>query len=167
VSVADIRRANNIPEDSETINVDHVLTIPQYTPTPEAQTEAIVSGTATPVMAYSAPEMLYPPDGATFTGLDAVVILQWASIGILKDKEYYTLEFIAPGAEGKTTVNVYQRSTAWRVSDDLFPPVDIVDRTCSWRVSVVRLVTESGTPTYKVISQTVKRRTFTWEIAEP
>ncbi|HOU13178.1 MAG TPA: LysM peptidoglycan-binding domain-containing protein [Anaerolineae bacterium] len=167
VSVADIRRANNIPEDSETIQVDHVLTIPQYTPTPEAQAEAIVSGTPTPVMAYTAPEMLYPPDSATFTGPDAVVVLQWASIGILKDKEYYKLEFIVPGAEGKTTVNVYQRSTAWRVTADLFPPADSADRTCSWRVSVVRLVTESGKPTYKVISQTVKRRTFIWEIAQP
>jgi LysM repeat protein len=167
VSVVDIRRANNIPEDSETINVDHVLTIPQHTPTPEAQAETFVSGTPTPIMAYSAPEMLYPPDGTTFTGADAVAILQWAAIGILKDKEYYKLEFIVPTAEGKTTVNVYQRATAWRVSEDLLPPADIVDRTCSWRVSVVRLVTESGNPTYKVISQTVKRRTFTWKIAEP
>ena len=167
VLVADIRAANDIPANSETINVDQVLTIPQYTPTPEPQIAATVISTPTPILAYSAPDMLYPPENASFTGPDDVVILQWSSIGILNDREYYKLELIIPTVDGKETVNVYQRSTAWRVSEDLFPPDTVTDRACSWRVSIVRLVTERGDPIYKVISQTVKRRTFTWNIAQP
>ena len=118
IRVDDIRAANDIAANSETINVDQVLTIPQYTPTPEAQSETIISGTPTPVLAYAAPDMLYPPDKAIFVGPDDVVILQWASNGILSDKEFYELEFIAPAAEGKETTKIYQRSTAWRVPID-------------------------------------------------
>ncbi|MGC9396398.1 MAG: LysM peptidoglycan-binding domain-containing protein [Anaerolineae bacterium] len=168
VSVDDIRRANNIPKDTETIQPDQVLVIPQYTPTPEPDTAAaIVGGIPTPAMAYAAPEMLYPPDNATFTGPDANIILQWASTGILTDKEFYKLEFIVPTVEGKNTINVYQRSTAWRVPEDLFPPADNEDRDCAWRVSVVRQVTSGSDPTYKVIGLTGRRRTFIWNVAAP
>ncbi len=167
VKVADIRRANDIAENSETIQVNHVLIIPLNTPTPTPDMAFTVIGTPTPVMGYLAPTMLYPFDGATFKGAEATIVLQWASSGILKEKEYYKLEFIVPSAEGKTTINVYQRATAWRVPNELFPPAEIADRTCAWRVSIVRLVAESGKPVYKVISQTVKRRTFIWEAATP
>ncbi len=167
VRVADIRAASDLPEDTETIRPDQVLVIPQYTPTPQADTAAIVSSAPTPVLNYAAPEMLYPPDEATFAGPDANIILQWASTGILTDKEFYKLEFIVPTAEGKTTINVYQRSTAWRVPKDLFPPEDNEDRTCAWRVSVVRQVTGGSDPTYKVISLTGRRRTFVWNVVAP
>jgi len=167
VRVADIRLASDLPEDSETIRVDQVLVVPQYTPTPESQTEVVVNGTPTPMLAYAAPEMLYPPDVATFTGPDAVITLQWASVGILSDREFYKLEFIVPTAEGKATINVYQRSTAWRVPKELFPPPDIEDRTCAWRVSVVRQVTSGTDPTYRITSLTGRRRSFTWNVAVP
>jgi len=167
VRVSDIRIANNIPENSETINVDQVLTIPQHAPTPQPQSETIISGTPTPVLAYAAPDMLYPPNNAVFTGVDDVVILQWASIGILNDREFYKLEFIAPTAAGKETTNIYQRSTVWRVPKDFFPAAAASERTFSWRVSIVRLVTESGKPNYKVVSQTVRRRTFIWNNVQP
>lgn len=167
VSVADIRAANNIPENSETININQVLTIPQYTPTPEPQAEVIISGTPTPLLAYAAPDMLYPPDKAIFVGPDAVVILQWASNGILSDREFYELEFIAPTANGKETLNIYQRSTAWRVPKDYFPAANASERTFSWRVSIVRLIAGSGKPNYKVVSQTVRRRSFTWNSVQP
>jgi LysM repeat protein len=168
VSVDDIRRANNIPEDTVTIRPDQVLVIPQYTPTPQPDTAAVIGGgMPTPGMAYTAPAMLYPPDNATFTGPDAVITLQWASTGILTEKEFYKLEFIVPTAEGKTTINVYQRSTAWRVPEDLFPPADSEDRVCAWRVSVVRQVTSGSDPTYKVIGLTGRRRTFIWNVATP
>ncbi len=167
VRVADILRASNLPENTETIRPEQVLVIPQSTPTPQPDTAAIVSSAPTPVLNYAAPEMLYPPDGATFTGQEANIILQWASIGILSDKEFYKLEFIVPTAEGKTTINVYQRATAWRVPVDLFPPADSEDRTCAWRVSVVRQVTSGSDPTYKVISLTGRRRTFVWNVTAP
>lgn len=168
VSVNDIRQANDIPENAETIRPNQVLVIPQYTPTPGPEAGAAsVSDMPTPVMSYVAPDMLYPPDNATFSGPDATITLQWASTGILTDKEFYKLEFIVPTVEGKTTINIYQRSTAWRVPEDLFPPADSEDRVCAWRVSVVRQVTSGSDPTYKVIGLTGRRRTFIWNIAAP
>jgi len=168
VRVTDILLASDLPENTITIRTDQVLVIPQYTPTPEPEGGVvIVGGTPTPVMAYAAPEMLYPSDNATFTGPDVNITLQWASTGILTEKEFYKLEFIVPTAEGKTTLNIYQRSTAWRVSKDLFPPVDLEDRVCAWRVSVVRQVTSGSDPTYKVIGLTGRRRSFVWNVAAP
>lgn len=168
VRVADILLASDLPENTITIRADQVLVIPQYTPTPEPDGGAVIVGsTPTPVMAYVAPEMLYPPDNATFTGPDANITLQWASTGILTEKEFYKLEFIVPTAEGKTTLNIYQRSTAWRVPKDLFPPADNEDRVCAWRVSIVRQVTSGSDPTYKVIGLTGRRRSFVWNVAAP
>jgi len=167
VGVSDILLASNLPENNVTIRPEQVLVIPQYTPTPQPDTAAIVSSAPTPVLNYAAPEMLYPPDAATFAGPEANIVLQWASIGILSDKEFYKLEFIAPTAEGKTTINVYQQATAWRVPADLYPPESSEDRTCAWRVSVVRQVTSGSDPTYKVSSLTGRRRTVVWNVAAP
>ena len=168
VSVADLRAANDdIAPNSDTIKVDQVLTIPRHTPTPEVQAEPITNGTPTPRPAYPAPVMLYPPDGAAFTGPDALVVLQWASVGILEDREFYQVEFIVPSEEGKVTVNIPLRSTAWRVPAELFPAPDVSDRECTWRVSVVRQVTQGAEPNYQIISQMGRRRTFTWSVAQP
>ncbi|MBN2391873.1 MAG: LysM peptidoglycan-binding domain-containing protein, partial [Anaerolineae bacterium] len=167
VRVLDILLASDLPEETVTIRPDQVLVIPQYTPTPEPDVETITGGMPTPVLSYAAPEMLYPADNAEFTEPDANIILQWASIGILTEKEFYKLEFIVPTADGKSTINIYQRSTAWRVPSNLFPSADNEDRVCAWRVSVVRQVTSGSDPTYKVIGLTGRRRTFTWNIATP
>jgi LysM repeat protein len=167
VTVEEIRQANNIPANSETIRVDDVLIIPQHAPTPVAQGESVVAGTPTPRASYPAPVMLYPPEGMVFSGADAVVVLQWASAGILTEREYYQLEFIVPTKEGRNTLTMYLRTTAWRVPAELFPDPQVTERMCYWRVNIARLVTESGTPNYKIISRMEKRRSFQWEIEQP
>ena len=145
-----------------------MLTIPQYTPTPEPQIAATV------VEYPNADIGLFRTGYALSAGKHEASPVRTMSSScnghpsaFSSDREYYKLELIVPTVDGKETVNVYQRSTAWRVPEDLFPPDTVTDRACSWRVSVVRLVTERGNPTYKVISQTVKRRTFTWNVAQP
>jgi LysM repeat protein len=167
VSMDVIRRANEIPEGSETIQVNQVLTIPRSTPTPVPQTREAPEPTPTPssLTRYRAPQMLYPPEGTVFLGLDASVVVQWASVGILEEREYYYVELIAPTAEGPVTEKAYVRSTAWRVPEALFPGPDATSNTFSWRVGVVRQVTEEPEPTYKIISSMQARRTFIW-IAE-
>jgi len=167
VTVAEIQKANNIPENSETIRVDEVLIIPQHAPTPVVEGNSVVVGTPTPRTSYAAPVMLYPADGMVIRGADAVVVLQWASVGILTDREYYQLEFIVPTKDGRDTIVEYTHSTAWRVPAELFPDSQVTERTCYWRVNIARLVTESGTPAYKIISRMDKRRSFQWEIKQP
>ncbi len=167
VPMDDIRQANEIPQDSETIKADQVLVIPQYTPTPETQSEILTSGTPAPRDVYPPPVLLYPAEGTIFNGADALIVLQWVSVGILEEREFYEVEIIIPTVEGKKTIQVYTRSTAWRISPDLFPSPEIADRECAWRVSVVRQITESADSGYKIISRLDKRRTFTWGLAQP
>jgi LysM repeat protein len=163
-----IRRANEIPEDSETIQVNQVLTIPRSTPTPEAQITETPEPTPTPpsLMRYPAPQMLYPPEGTVFLGLDAAVVVQWASVGILEEREYYYVELVAPTAEGTVTEKAYVRATAWRVPETLFPEGEDTSHSFAWRVGVVRQVTEEPEPSYKIISPMQRRRTFIWMAEE-
>ncbi len=170
VSVSEIRAANDIPENSESIQVNQVLTIPHSTPTPEPQTVIETTSTPTPVpgsVYYSAPSMLYPPENATFTGPDAVIALQWSSVGILEDREYYSVELIAPSGGDTVTIRAYTRSTVWRVPSDLYPGDEAENRAYSWRVIIVRRVTGGPDPDYKIIGQAGRRRGFTWEPGEP
>jgi hypothetical protein len=106
--------------------------------------------------------MLSPRDTATFVGADAVVALQWSSVGILEEREFYQVELIVPTGEQNVTEQVVLKSTVWRVPGELFPPETVENRAFSWRVSVVRQVTGADDATYKVISQSGRRRTFSW-----
>ncbi len=162
VSMEAIRAANELPANSQHIVVGLALVIPRNTPTPTPPPVAEAVATPTPVMGYPAPVMLHPRDTASFTGSDAVIVLQWASVGILEDREYYQVELIIPTDGQSITEQMITRSTAWRVPGELFPPETVEDRTFSWRVLVVRQVTGTDNASYKVISQAARRRTFTW-----
>lgn len=165
VTVQSIIIASQLPEDTVTIQVNQVLTIPRITPTPTPETLAS-GGTETPqpgMMRYPSPKLLYPPDTAAFYGDDTMIALQWATVGILDEREYYRVELIIPTIEGNETVQDFVKSTVWRVPEDLFPPDTVQDRTFSWRVTVVRQVTEGSDPD-RMISPAGRRRTFTWEI---
>lgn len=168
VSVADLREANDIPASSESIRADQVLTIPRYTPTPTPEPEAgmVTNVTPTPRVDYASPVLLYPPRNATFRGADALVILQWASVGILKDNEFYHVELTIPTPDGDKVTDVYLRATAWRAPAELFPSPEVTDRTCTWRVSVVRQIAAEPEPSYKVIGPAEDSQTFTWDMAE-
>jgi len=170
VSMDDIRAANDMPTGATDIQANQVLEVPQYTPTPEiTPTVAVVqTGDQTPESArYNAPTPLYPPNGATFTGPTATVILQWISAGILEENEFYrvTLEF--PTADGTETVQDYLRSTAWRASEEYFPDPALADRTCTWYVTIVRQTGTDLNPRYVNISQSSETQTFIWKPATP
>ncbi|MCU0521186.1 MAG: LysM peptidoglycan-binding domain-containing protein [Anaerolineae bacterium] len=162
VSIDAVRAENELPTSSQHIMVGLVLVIPRNTPTPTPAPEFDATPTATPVMRYPAPSMLSPRDTATFVGADAVVALQWSSVGILEEREFYQVELIVPTGEQNVTEQVVLKSTVWRVPGELFPPETVENRAFSWRVSVVRQVTGADDATYKVISQSGRRRTFSW-----
>ncbi len=161
IRLSDLRAANDIPQDSETIRAGQVMIIPLYTPTPEV-TPIVGGGTPTPRPLYPAPTMLYPPEGTVFSGPDANIVLQWVSVGILQEREYYKIELIVPTQDGKTSRTYYSRATAWRVPVELYPPLDIPERVFEWRVSVARQITSGAEPDYRDISQMNRRRPFTW-----
>ncbi len=167
VSVEDIRAANNMPEFSYLINPGQVLIIPRYTPTPTPTATPVpqVSKVA-PQTVYGRVMLLYPAPRANFAGKDALIMLQWASVGILNADESYRLEVTYPSADGPQSMSVYLKATSWRVPAELFPPDQVRERTFSWKVSVVRRV--PGSDTYAVLPHTVSEtRTFSWWVTLP
>ncbi len=165
VSVAAIQAANNLSEGSTMIKPGQVLQIPQYTPTPQATVAVVTDGAPTPRPLYAAPALLYPPNRAEFTGEDAVITLQWTSVGLLhaEDNEYYRVELSIPTTAEPKTIFHTTRSTSWRVPVSLLPPAEVVNRTISWRVVVVRQEGTEAAPMYVLIGQRGSGRSFSWE----
>jgi len=163
VPVAEIKTANDIPLDSDAIRLGQVLTIPMQTPTPAPTPDVIVTPTPTPgIVSYVAPLMLYPPNKVTIIGKDSPIALQWVSVGILNEREYYNVEVIISIDDEKTTHNTYVRSTVFRIPQDWLAAEDVNTFTGSWRVHIVRQVLGNDAAKYKIISTTVARRNFTW-----
>jgi LysM repeat protein len=163
VSMDAIRTANDIPAGDEAIQVNQVLTIPQSTPTP--QPETVVSATSTPASGtsqYPAPAILYPPNGQVFSGPNALIPLQWASVGILDDLEYYQVELLPPGADEGDAVYAQMKSTLWRVPDELLPVDEPGEFVFWWRVQVVRQLSEEADSAYRAISPLLPPRSFGW-----
>lgn len=168
VRVADIQAASNIEAGTTMIQVGEVLQIPHYTPTPTLPAEMNVAGTPTPQAVYAPPALLYPSNGMVFTGTKALIVLQWAATGILEEQEYYRVEFTAPTAGGTpVTTYAYVRATSWRVPEENFPPTEVKERTCTWKIDIVRRTGSVAEPGYTVIGKSEGERSFTWNAAQP
>lgn len=158
VTIALIRATNPaIPPGSDVIQINQTLIIPLGTPMPTPTPTPNPEATPTPLPLYQPPPLLSPPDGAVFGGPDAVVLIQWASVGILRPGEWYELHVARPGAE---PVVVRTRATAYRVPAGLYPPPGMLAREFRWRVDVVRRV--RGTDTYEQASEPGPVRVFLW-----
>lgn len=180
VSVALIREANDIPIGEDTIRVGQVLVIPVGTPMPTATPTLDPRATPTPVPPYPPPPLLSPPDGAALVGSEKPVLLQWASVGILNDDEWYAITVYQPSGTisdtaSSTILNVasstisntaYLRATAWRVPLDLLLETEGHD--LHWWVQVVREGWVRGDElTYKVAGSPSEERSFIWQGATP
>jgi hypothetical protein len=165
--MADIQAANNMAGDETSLQAEQVLEIPQYTPTPEATQEVVVAGEASSQPLYREPTLLYPPEGETFQGEEARVILQWMSVGILENNEYYEVRLQIPTPDGTETYKQYARNTAWRIPEELFPAPTVEERGCTWQIAVVRDIGNAQNPRYVAIGETSPRREFFWNPASP
>ncbi len=141
VTVSLIRAANpEIPPGSDVIHVNQTLIIPLGTPMPTPTPTPNPYATPTPIPPYPPPPLLYPPDGAVFGGPDAVIVLQWASVAVLRPDEWYELRVVRPGMP---IIRVRTRTTAYRLPAEFFPPTGSQAREFQWEVRVVR-ETRSG-----------------------
>ncbi|MCS7179089.1 MAG: LysM peptidoglycan-binding domain-containing protein [Anaerolineae bacterium] len=157
VTVALIRAANpEIPAGSDVIRVNQSLIIPRGTPMPTPTPTPNPRATPTPIPPYSPPPLLYPPDGAVFGGPDAVIVLQWASVAILRPNEWYELRIVPPGMP---VFQVRTRTTAYRLPADLFPPPGSQAREFHWEVQVVR---ETRSGVFATASEDGPTRRFLW-----
>jgi LysM repeat protein len=136
-------------------------TTPTFTPSPTPQP------TSTPVtmaFPYPAPVLLIPADGRVFRGTDQVIVLTWASVGILAEDEWYVvrLRYDAEGIDQPP--EVWTKVTSWRVLAELYPPADVEPRLLRWNVTVMRQ-TQTGpdeTPQGVAISPVSATRSFYW-----
>jgi LysM repeat protein len=145
ISERRIRQANDMAAD-DAIQVGDELVIPlDNTLTPEAVAAATATSTATstptPGPPYAAPQLLYPADDAIIKGGDTAVMLQWASVGILLEDEWYALEvdYLGESRSGEETeITVYTRVTSWRLPAEWYPGPDAEQNRFQWKVDVVR-----------------------------
>jgi len=157
VTIALIRVANpEIPPGSDVIQVNQPLVIPVGTPVPTPTPTPDPNATPTPLPTYPVPPLLSPPDDTTFGGPETTIVLQWASVGILRPNEWYELHVARPGEE---PVVVRTRATAYRMPAELYPQPDAFSHRFSWWVRVVR---EVGTDDYEQASVSGPTLSFTW-----
>ena len=161
VDAARIAEANDL-EPAAKIRAGERLIIPlepTATPTPTPTP----TSTPTPGPPYPAPHLLYPPQEASFRGSDRVVVLQWASVGILKEKEWYALHLRYLGkceADRPCEVTVLTKVTSWRVPPEWHPDKDAEGTEFEWKVAVVRQEDEEEPPI--VLSPPGSVRRFEW-----
>jgi LysM repeat protein len=158
VSVSAIRAANDLSPDDETIRPEQSLVIPLNTPTPSPTPTPDLDATPTPIPLYGSPPLLTPPDDAVLTG-DAPVLLQWASVSVLADDEWYEVSLWQP-AGGVVSSTIRTRATAWRAPVDLLEQAEVDEPEFRWRVRVVR---ESGEQTYEAAGVPSATRDFVWQ----
>jgi len=120
--------------------------------------------TPTSAFPYPAPALLAPADGQVFRGVDEVIVLNWASVGILAEDEWYVLRLRYEAEGVAQPPSVWTKTTSWRVPADMYPPADVEPRLLHWEVTVMRQTHTGpdGTPEGVVISPMSDTRRFYW-----
>lgn len=130
-----IKAYNQLPTDTVFLGMNLIIPLCERAATPGP------SPTPTIPPPYTAPNLLLPPDGASFTLANDTITLQWASIGTLRENEAYqvTIEDVTDG-QGRRIVD-YVTDTKFIVPAS-FRPKDNTPHIFRWWVSTVR---QSGT----------------------
>jgi LysM repeat protein len=154
VSMSIIQKANDIP-DPEAIKAGQQLVIPiGPTGTPTAGPQPTPTGPPK----YTAPLLLSPLDGQAFEGNEEPVLLQWASVGVLRENEYYfvPVEQVEGGTPPYLPYALGWRQTDYSRATD--PPF-------SMAVRVVRVMGTHADGAGLFRRRTQCRRSFRWLIA--
>jgi LysM repeat protein len=161
VSESILMRVNNL-ETAAAVRPGDTLLIPLLNgPAPAATTAP--TATPTPGLPYPAPRLLYPQQNAEFSGPGEAVVLQWTSVGILNDGDWYalSLRYLGTRANGQPSeITLYTRITSWRVPEQWYPGTDAPEHRFEWTVQVVHRQDLVAPPT--AISLPADLRRFKW-----
>jgi len=137
---------------------------PTMTPTSTPSATPQPMPTPTSAFPYPAPALLAPADGQVFRGGGEAIVLNWVSVGILADDEWYVLGLRYETEGAAQPPDVWTKTTSWRVPADLYPPADIEPRLLRWDVTVIRQTRTGpdGTPEGFDISPVSATRSFYW-----
>lgn len=154
-----IRRWNNLSGDI--VQEGMPLTVPLC-----ERDASVVGGptsTPTPAPPYSAPSLLLPADGATFSLSTDTITLQWASVGALRDNEYYVVVIVDATGGGERKLIEYVTDTKFIV------PLNFLNDANGptlyyWQISTARQIgtNEDGLPEYEEAGLLSERRGFVW-----
>jgi len=152
-----IKEYNGLP--GEYVYEGQELGIPtcKRNPTPGA------SPTPTTPPPYPAPNLLLPPDGASFTLANDSFTLQWASVGELRANEFYGITVVDLTDPGQRRLTNYVTETKFIVPPS-FRPNDTLPHVMKWWVLVVRQVSTDadGKPVYEAAGIPSEQRAFSW-----
>lgn len=133
--------------------------------------ERLTVGGATPTPTlpppYPAANLLLPRDGEAFTLANETISLQWASVGTLREDEFYRVTVVdvteQTGGTGNQMLVDYVTDTKYIVPAD-FRPAGPVAHVLRWWVEPVRLsgTTTGGEPRYISAGASSAQRVFTW-----
>ena len=157
VSMAVIREYNALPNDN--VIQGQYLTIPLCMREPTAGP----TPTATTAPPYPGPNLLLPADGASFTGLNETVTLQWAAVSELLGNEAYAVTITDLTSEDKNSTTEYVTDTSYIVPAS-FAPDDGRPHVYRWSVYIARSIgggddeTENWTPAGNLSVE----RVFSW-----
>ncbi len=162
VSMQAIKDRNGLSTDN--VYLGTTLTIPlcmrAATPGP--------TPTPTTPPPYPAPNLLLPADGEPFSLAVDTVILQWSSVGELRDNERYqvTIEDVT-GGTGRKLVD-YVTDTKFNVPVS-FRPQDNRSHIMRWWVVAIRQTStdDQGNPVWTSAGTTSAMRVFSWSGAGP
>jgi len=160
-------KPTDTPEPTSTPTTTPTST-PSATPQPTSQPTSQPTPQPTPqptsAHPYPAPALLAPADGQVFREIDEIIVLNWASVGILAEDEWYVLRLRYEAEGAAQPPGVWTKTTSWRVPADLYPSADVESHLLRWDVTVMRQTHTGpdGTPEGVVISPVSATRSFYW-----
>jgi LysM repeat protein len=111
---------------------------------------------------YIEPRLIGPPDGATLSR-EEPVLLRWVSVDVLAPDEWYVLLINPAGGATENFFPIWTKTTSHRLDMELAPNAD-ASATYNWQVSVIRVASGAG-DRYELIPMSPSSgvRTFTWQ----
>lgn len=170
VASQDILAANNLGSRA-ILRIGQEIIIPGAEPTVTPTQTATPTPTATPTVRmllrltprptsafpYGSPRLLAPINDVVVMGADTRIVLNWASVGILDEDEWYAVRLWAPDA-GDEPMTVWTKATSWRLPGELCAEGGGL---FEWQVTVY--TRESETDRGAPASRPSVRYRFTWQ----
>ena len=163
MSVAEIKEANDLT--SNNLSIDQELRIPVGTATPSPTPTYTPTLTPTPGPPHPAPALLGPPDDALFDGgADEVIVLNWASVGILDEEQWYVVHLRRVATSLPHPQPFWTKATSWRLPADILAEGSGASQQFRWWVTVMQQtgVDEDGIWTGEKASPQSDTRVFFW-----
>jgi LysM repeat protein len=163
LTIAEIKEINSLT--SNNLSIGQKLQIPVGTATPTPTLTPPPTLTPTPGPARPAPVLLAPPNDTAFEGPDVAILLNWASVGILDEDEWYVLRVRRSGFVAQLLPLVWTKATSWRLPSDLYVEGLAEPQRFHWQVSIMRQtgVAEDSSWTGEEVSPSSQVRTFSWK----